>query len=159
MNFGATCQELIMDQCVTCGKAVGETHDALNCDLCSKWEHVCCVRQRERPSEVLYKALVNCNTKCLMYVCSCCQRQGPIVQKLFQYEKEIARVNDELLASTCLLEERNTLIRELRNQNTELLAKHMVMQSDVLKLTQQLMAVQLEPKLLKGSKRLIPVRV
>ena len=134
------------DQCVTCGKTVEEAEDALSCDLCSQWEHVCCVRQRERPSEALYQALVHCNTKSLMYVCSCCRRQGPVAQRLFQYEKEAARANDERLASARLLEERDALIRELRNQNAELSAKHTSLQSDMLKLTQQLMAVQLESK-------------
>ena len=106
------------DQCATCGKTVGETEDPLSCDLCSKWKHVCCVRQRERPSEALYQALVDCNTRFLMYVCSCCRRQGPIAQRLFQYEKETARANNEWLASACLLEEREALNRELQNQNT-----------------------------------------
>ena len=140
-----------MDQCATCGKTVGETQEALSCDLCSKWEHVCCVRQRERPSEALYQALVDCNTRCLMYVCSCCRRQGPVAQRLFQYEKETARANDERLASARLLEEREASIKELRNQNVELLAKHTLLQSEMLKLTQQLMAIQLEPKLPKSA--------
>ena len=110
-----------MDQCATCGKIVGETQDALSCDLCSKWERVCCVRLRERPSEALYQALVDSNTRCLIYVCSCCRRQGPVAQRLFQYEKETAHANDERLASARLLEEHEALIRELRNQNAELL--------------------------------------
>ena len=75
--------------------------------------------QRERPSEALYQALVECNIKCIMYICSGCRRQGPITQRLFQYEKEIAHANDEWLASARVLEE-----RELHNQNAEFLAKH-----------------------------------
>ena len=140
-----------MDQCATCGKIVGETQDAMSCELCSKWEHVCCVRQRERPSKALYQALVDCNTRCLMYVYSCCQRQGPVAQRLFQYEKETAHANNERLASVHLLEEREALIRELQNQNAELLAKQMLLQSKMLKLTQQLMAIQLEPKSPKSA--------
>ena len=144
--FGATCQveSVIMDQCSTCGKTVGETQEALSCDFCSKWEHVCCVRQRERPSEALYQALIKCNIKCIMYICSCCRRQGSIAQRLFQYEQQLARANDERLASARLIEEREASIRELRNQNVKLVAKHTSLQSDMLKLTQQLMAANHE---------------
>lgn len=65
-------------------------------------------------------------------------------------EKEVTCKNDEQLASACLVKERDVLIKELYNQNAKLLAKHMLMQLDILKLTQQLMAVQLEPKSLKS---------
>ena len=61
-------KSVIMDQCSTCGKTVEETQEALSCDLCSQWEHVRCVRQRERPSGALYQALVECNIKCIMYM-------------------------------------------------------------------------------------------
>ena len=128
-------ESVIMDQCSTCGKIVGETQEALSCDFCSKWEHVCCVRQRERPSEALYQALIKCNIKCIMYICSCCRRQGSIAQRLFQYEQQLACANDERPASARLIEEREASIRELRNQNVELVAKHTSLQSDMLKLT------------------------
>ena len=134
-----------------CGKTIGETQEALSCDLCSKWDHVCYVRQRERPSEALYQALADCNTRCLMYVCSCCRQQGPVVQGLFQYKKETACANVEWLASARLLEEHEALIRELQIQNAELLAKHTLLQSEVLRLTQQLIAIQLEPKSPKSA--------
>ena len=86
-----------------------------------------------------------------MYVCSCCRRQGPVALRLFQYEKETAHANDEPLASARLLEEHEASIRELRNQNAELLAKHTLLQSEMLKLTQQLMAIRLEPKSPKSA--------
>ena len=60
--------KIVMDNCSTCGNAVEEEHEALICDLCSRWEQVRC---RERPSEALYQALVNCNIQCIMYICSC----------------------------------------------------------------------------------------
>ena len=50
-----------------------------------------------------------------------------------------------------LQEEGEALIRELQNQNTELLAKHTLLQSEMLKLTQQLMAIRLEPKSPKSA--------
>ena len=140
-----------MDKCCTCGNTIEEEHEALICDLCSKWEHVRCVRHRERPSEALYQALVNCNIQCIMYICSCCRQRGTIAQRLFQYEKEVASANDERLASARALQEQETLIRELRQQNAELQAKHTSLQSEVLTLTKQMMAVKLEPKLPTNS--------
>ena len=89
----------VTDQCVTCKKAVDESQEAMGCDFCNQWEHVGCVRKRERPSQALYNALIECHTKTLMCVCTCCRRHGPVSQRLFQYEKELARVNDERLAS------------------------------------------------------------
>ena len=55
-------------------------------------------------------------------------------------------MSDERLASARLLEECEASIRELQNQNAELLAKHTLLQSEMLKLTQELMAIRLEPK-------------
>ena len=43
--------------------------------------------------------------------------------------EETAHANNEWLASEHLLEECEALIRELQNQNAELLAKHMLLQS------------------------------
>ena len=80
-----------------------------------------------------------------MHVCSCCRGQGHVAQRLFQYEKETAHANDERLANTWLLEERDALIRELYNQNAESLVKHIVMQLIML------MAAQLESKSHKSA--------
>ena len=49
--------------------------------------------------------------------------------------------------SACALQEQEVSIRELRQQNAELMAKHTLFQSEVLTLTKQVMAVKLEPKL------------
>ena len=65
---------------------------------------------------------------------------GPIAQRLFQYEKEVERVNDERLASARALQEQEASIRELRQQNAELIAKHTSLQSEVLTLTNQVVA-------------------
>ena len=56
--------------------------------------------------------------------------------------KELTHVDESQLASVFLLEEREALIRELCQQNPELLVQHMSLQADVVKLTQQLMTVQ-----------------
>jgi len=81
-----------------------------------------------------------------MYVCTCCRRYGPVSQRLFQYEKELAHANDERLASARQLEERDALIGELRKVNAKLLAQLNALQSDVVKLSQEMVALQLEPR-------------
>ena len=68
-----------------------------------------------------------------------------------QYEKEVERANDERLASARALQEQDASIRELRQQNAELMAKHTSLQSEVLMLTKQVMAVKLEPTLTMNS--------
>ena len=60
-------------------------------------------------------------------------------------------MSDERLARARLLEECEASIRELQNQNAELLAKHTLLQSEMLKLTQELMAIRLEPKSPKSA--------
>ena len=61
------------------------------------------------------------------------------------------RANDEQLASARALQEQEASIRELRQQNAELMAKHTSLQSEVLILTKQVMAVKLEPMLTMNS--------
>ena len=115
--------EFKMDPCVTCKAEVGENHRALRCDICNQWEHVGCVRQADRPSEALYTAITECYSHSLLYVCSCCRRQGPVSKRLLQLELERARANDERPASARQLEERKATIVELRAQVKELVAQ------------------------------------
>jgi len=136
----------VTDQCITCNKAVDESQEAMSCELCNQWEDVGCVRKRERLSATLYKVLLECNTKILMYVCSCCRCQGPVLQRLFCCEKELACANNEQLANTQLLEEQDTLVGKLRKVNAVMLAQQASLQADIVKLLQQVMALQLEPK-------------
>lgn len=133
-----------MDPCVSCKAEVEEAHQALSCDICNKWEHVGCVRQADRPSEALYTALVECQSKALLYVCSCCRRQGPVPQRLFQLDMERARANDERLASAQLLEQRDATIIELRAQINDLGTQHSTLQNEILELTKQVISNQRE---------------
>ena len=138
--------EFKMDPCVTCKAEVGGNHRALRCDICNQWEHVGCVRQADRPSEVLYTAITECYSHSLLYVCSCCRRQGPVPKRLLQLELERARANNERLASARQLEEREPTIVELRAQVKELVAQQGTMQREVLRLSKQLADVHIESK-------------
>ena len=105
-----------MDPCVSCKEEVEDGQPGLRCDICNLWEHVGCIRQAERPSDALYRAMMECNTHSLLYVCSCCHRQGPVPKRLLQLDLERTRANDERLASARQLEERDATIVELRAQ-------------------------------------------
>ena len=94
------------DKCATCQKPVEDAEKAMECDFCDQWEHLDCVRQRERPTEGLYQELMHCHLKPILYVCSCCRRKGPVPQRIYQLEKELARVDESRSASAHLLEER-----------------------------------------------------
>ena len=63
------------------------------------------MRQVDRPSEVLYDALIECHSSSLLYVCSCCWRQGPLPKRFLQLKLEQPCANQEWLASMRLLEE------------------------------------------------------
>ena len=125
---------------------------AMECDFCNQWEHLACVRRRERPSEGLYQELMHCHIKSVLYVCSCCCRKGPMPQCLCQLEKKLARVDKSWLASAHYLEEWEVLIKELRQQNAELLGQHTLLQTDVVKLTQQLMGIKNVPRSVSANK-------
>ena len=131
-----------MDPCVTCNVEVEENHRALRCDICNQWEHVGCVR----PSEALYTAVTECYTQSLLYVCSRCQRQGPLPKQLLQLELERARANDERLVSAHQLEEKEATIAELCAQVKQLEAQQGTMQHEVLRLSQQLRNAHIESK-------------
>jgi len=88
-----------MDPYVTCKAEVLEAHVALACDFCNKWEHVGSVRQAERLSEALYTALVECQSKALLYARSCCRQQGPVPKQVLGLESEHVCANKEWLAS------------------------------------------------------------
>ena len=127
-----------MDPCVSCKEEVEDGQPALRCDICNLWEHVGCIRQAERPSDALYRAMTECNTHSLLYVCSCCHRQGPVPKRLLQLDLERTRANDERLASARQLEERDATIAELRAQMTQLVAREGSLQDEVLRLSRQL---------------------
>ena len=107
-----------------------------------------CVRQADRPSETLYDALIECHSSSLLYVCSCCRRQGPLPKRFLQLELERARASEERLAIARLLQERDAKIRELRERINELVAQQTALQGEMLTLTRdrELMTVKLEQR-------------
>ena len=86
-----------MDPCVTCKEEVESDHQAMECDYCEQWEHVECVKERDRPTEELYQALVRCRgSKVIQYVCSRCRKKGSVSRIMLDKEYELTRVSDEL---------------------------------------------------------------
>ena len=90
-----------MDPCVTCKKEVESDYQAMECDYCEQWEHVEWVKERDRPTEELYQALVRCRgSKVIQYVCSRCWKKGSVSRIMLEKEYELTRVSDELARAT-----------------------------------------------------------
>ena len=114
-----------MDLCVTCKSVVEVDHRAMECDLREQWEHMCCVKECDRPSDDLYDALMkSIGSKAILYVCTRCRRKGSVAKRLLEKELELTRVTndlaratDERLASTRQLE---LLSKELHELHAEL---------------------------------------
>lgn len=86
-----------MDLCVTCNEEVESSHPAMECNICEKWEHMACVKERDRPDDALYGALVKCPTsRSILYVCSPCRKLGSIAKRFACHELELARVTNDL---------------------------------------------------------------
>ena len=137
--------EAMEDLCVPCQQPVGESDRSLECDLCDRWEHVTCVRQCDRLSEV-YAALVGCRTKALMYVCSAYRRKGSVAKRLLQHELERARADDERLASMRRLAECDSTISSLRADKQQLIERTTALQGEVGRLSEQLTKVTVVPE-------------
>ena len=96
--------------CTRCEVEVTDDVEALQCDLCSGWEHRGCIRERDRPSVELYSAIMRSPSKAILFVCSKCRRKGDVARRLFQLESANERVNDRCQATERLLIERQALI-------------------------------------------------
>ena len=76
-------------------------HQAIECDYCEEWEHVECVKERDRPSEELYQALERCRSiKTIQFVCSCCRKKGSAMKRMLEKDCELTRVSSELARAT-----------------------------------------------------------
>ena len=73
-----------------------------------------CIRKSERPSKALYEAMASCRSKAIVFTCKSCQKRSSIVKRLMQHEYERSRVEEEWLASTRLLEERDRTVANLQ---------------------------------------------
>ena len=71
-----------MDPCVICNNEVGNADKAMECSICERWEHITCVKRRDRPDDELYEAMVRCLTsRSILYVCSPCRKMGSIAKR------------------------------------------------------------------------------
>ena len=103
---------------MTCEEEVENSHKAMECSICEKWEHIQCVKERDRPDEQLYEAPVRCPTsRSILYVCSPCRKNGSIAKRLACNELEFARVKSDLSRVT---EERLASARQIESLNDEL---------------------------------------
>ena len=55
-----------VDSCTRCELEVTNNAEALQCDLCSGWEHRICIRECDRPSVELYAALTTAPSKAIL---------------------------------------------------------------------------------------------
>ena len=113
----------VTNPCSVCNEEVHDEDKALNCDLCDTWEHQDCIRQADRLSEELYHSITHCNNKSIVIVCTACRHKGSLGKRLLKYELESARVNEQLLASERLLEERQRTIERLLEDKRVLLSE------------------------------------
>ena len=77
-----------------------------------------CVKERDRPDEQLYEALVRCQTsRSILYVCSPCRKKGSIAKKFICNELELACVTGDLLRVT---DERLANVHQKESQGNKL---------------------------------------
>ena len=122
------------DKCVTCQHPVLDEDRAIECSFCNVRGHqtVCTMKW------------------CGVTLCHCCMCARVAVERaqylngLFSLRKSLHVLTNSGLLSARLIEEREALIRELRQQNAELLAQYMTLQEDILKLSQQFISVKLQ---------------
>ena len=100
--------------CTRCEVEVTDDVEALQCDLCSEWEHRGCIRECDRPSVELYSAIMRSPSKVILFVCSKCRRKGDVARRLFQLESASERANDRCQATERLLSERQALVEMLQ---------------------------------------------
>jgi len=111
------------DTCETCGKEMEPEQPALECGVCEKWEHVGCLRQPDRIEMKLYEALLENQSKALLYCCTTCRRKGCIVKQLYKLQSDLAVANEQRLASTRAVDEARDLIEVLKADKSRLLAE------------------------------------
>ena len=100
--------------CTRCEVEVTDDVEALQCDLCSEWEHRGCIRECDRPSVELYTAIMRSPSKAILFVCSKCRRKGDVARRLFQLESASERANNRCQATERLLIERQALVEMLQ---------------------------------------------
>ena len=77
-----------------------------------------CVKERDRPDEGLYEALVRWPTsRSILYVCSPCRKMGSVAKRFACNELELTRAQSELSHAT---DERLASVRQIESQTNEI---------------------------------------
>ena len=63
-------------------KKVEDKEQSHGRDLCDQCEHLECVWSVDRPSKVMHEVLTEDRSKAILYVCSCCYKQGSVSKHL-----------------------------------------------------------------------------
>lgn len=127
--------ETMDDLCVTCKNPTADEDEAMACDVCDKWEHVGCLRNRDKLSTELYEALKGCHSRAILYVCTQCRAKGSVTKRLHEYEVVSAHAQEQRLASAQRTDELSERIRELREEKQGLLSKQSALEKEVQSLT------------------------
>ena len=120
---------------VVCKNDVGNEDKAFQCELC---EDVGCIRECERPDSTLYDGLVRSRTKCLSFICTRFRKKGSLIKQFMKFEYELARAQDERLASARLLDQAEARAQASEQRIAELQQEHHELQAEVKKLSEQL---------------------
>ena len=129
--------------CTGCEVEVGDDVEALQCDLCSGWEHKQYIRECDRPSVQLYDALTSSPCKSILFVCSKCRCSGDVAHRLFQLENARDRANNNCQVAERLLRERQTLVDVLQVDKDALQKEVIRLQTLVNDLCRKLEAAQM----------------
>ena len=81
--------------CSTCQKEVEEGHEALQCDIFERWEHLC-IKVCHRPTTECYNVLCTSPSKALVFTCSRCRHRGTLVRRLQQAETALESVRVQI---------------------------------------------------------------
>lgn len=97
--------------CTNCQEGVTDEDMALECDICEEWEHVSCLRGPDKLNKTLYRALTNYQSiVCIHYIIDVIKR-GCYPSICISLN---ALVDEQRLASECLLEETTHLLKAIR---------------------------------------------
>ena len=142
-----------MDLCVTCNNEVWNADKAMECSICERWEHITCVKRRDRPDDELYEAMVRCPTsRSILYVCSPCRKMGSIAKRfvcndleLSRVKSDLSRATDERLASARQIESQANEIERLRAELSRVITDNRALTERVQELNKQPSVSKIEP--------------
>ena len=62
------------DLCTTCQEEIDDNQEAIQCDICERWEHRLCIKACHRPTTEFYKVL--CASPSIKRLCSRARSAG-----------------------------------------------------------------------------------